>query len=370
MAKDKQKKTGKGFAWFMVIYTLVFLVLAGAGLYWFWGFMDAYEASRPHKPVEAYMEQLTAEHIVDNCADLIAQVDHNIQSEEDCRNILLEELAGEFTYARKASACTETSQTYVLKSGKQVIGSFTIETTQEDKYGFAPWVFTGETFDMSYLMHNEKVTAIVPEGYAVQINGFTLDESYRTLQESSEFEVLKHYYDQYDLPMYVLNTYEAGPFLRDEFTAELLDPQGESFLFDESFDKNTLIHNCDEATEAELREFVEEFLDIYVIFTGCANDDRYGNYWRVYPYLVPDSNLAKRMLEALDGMQYAQSKGDEVDTVTIHHFVQMAPDVYLCDVTYLVNTIGKEGLVQTTNNTRITIVRQGNKLLVESMISY
>ena len=369
MAK-KKKKSGKGFTWFMVIYTLVLLAVAGTGLYWFWGFMEAYEASRPHKPVEVYMEQLTAEHIVDQCDDLIAQVDHNIQSEEDCRRILLEELAGEFTYARKASACTETSQTYVLKSGKQVIGTFTIETTQRDSYGFAPWAFACEEFDLSYLMTREKVSATVPQGYSVQINGFTLDESYLTIREESEFEVLKNYYDDYELPKYVLETYEAGPFLRDTFAAELRDPQGNPFVFDESFDKNALFHNCEEATEAELKAFVEEFLDIYVIFTGCANDDRYGNYWRVYPYLVPESNLARRMLEALDGMQYAQSKGDEVDTVMIHHSVEMASDVYLVDVTYLVNTIGREGMVQTTNNTRITIVRQGNKLLVESMISY
>ena len=369
MAKNK-KKSGKKFVWFMVIYTLIFVMLAGAGLFWFWGFMEAYEASRPHKPVEAYMQQLTAEHIVDNCTDLIAQVDHNIQSEEDCRNILLEELAGEFTYARKASACTETSQTYVLRIGKQVIGYFTTETTQEDGYGFAPWVFSGAEFDLSYLLTQEKVSAVVPDGYAVRINGFTLDESYIVRQDEEEFEVLKHYYDDFKLPMYVLNTFEAGPFLREEFTAELLDPQGEIFVFDESFDKNILIHNCDEATEKELSEFVNKFLDIYVIFTGCANDDRINNFNRIKPYIVPNSDLIYRMEAALDGMQFAQSLGDKVDTVTIHHFVQMAADVYLCDVTYLVNTIGREGMVQTTNNTRITIVRQDNKLLVESMISY
>jgi hypothetical protein len=369
MAKNK-KKSGKKFVWFMVIYTLIFVLLAGAGLYWFWGFMEAYEASRPHKPVEAYMQQLTAEHIVDNCADLIAQVDHNIQSEEDCRNILLDELAGEFTYARKASACTETSQTYVLKIGRQVIGSFTTETTQKDEYGFAPWVFSGEEFDLSYLLTKQTVSATVPEGYNVRINGFILDDTYLTESKETEFEVLEDYYGKYELPMFVLNTYEAGPFLREEFVAELLDPQGEIFVFDETFDKNLLIHNCDEATEKELTKFVKKFLDLYVIFSGCANDDRFNNFKQMMPYLVPGSDLVKRMEAALDGMQFAQSRGDKVDTVTIHHMVQMDADVYMVDVTYLVNTIGREGMVQTTNNTRITIVRQNNSLLVESMISY
>ena len=151
---------------------------------------------------------------------------------------------------------------------------------------------------------------------------------------------------------------------------EVVDANGDPFTYDESFDPNSLIELKDEAVGAELESFVEEFLDAYVIFAGCANDSRYANYSNVIRYVVPESNLAKRMKEALDGLQYAQSRGDEVDTVTFHHLVQLSQEAYMCDVTYLVNTTGREGVVQTTTNVKMVLVRSGDKLLVESMIGY
>ncbi len=370
MAKKRNQHKGMGFAIAMVVYALVFLGATGYGLYWFWGCMEAYEASRPQKPIDSYMERISADHVLESCDDLLAQVDLNIQSQEACMQILEEALSGEFSYARKASACTEDTQVYVLKCGKQVIGSFTIEAGQKDDYGFRPWYLSHESFDLSYLMGSQTITVQAPEGYQVYVNGVQLDESYITEQERTQYDFLKDFYQDYDLPEFVLNTYEAGPFLNAEFEMEVYDPQGKAFTYDESFDKDSLIHYADTEMVQELDDFVEEFLDVYVLFSGCANDDRYGNYYKVSQYVVPGSGLAKRMLEALDGMLYAQSKGDEVAGITVHHYVQLDENTFLCDVTYLVDTTGREGVVQTTTNARILITRQSGKLLVESMMGY
>ena len=368
----KTKKKGVGFAVFMVVYALLALVGIGFGLKWFWGFIAAYEASRPHIPVEAYMETVTPEKVVAGSQALIDQTDENLQNPEEVRQYLLDSISEPITYARKASSCTETSQTYVLRSGSQVIGSFTIVSGCPDKYGFTPWTLEGEEFDLSYLMGTEKITVTIPDGLGIQVkvNGVVLDESYIVNTESTEFEVLEDFYGKYDLPVFTLHTYEAGPFLGDAVSLEVLDSEGNPFVYDESFDPNVLIELADETVTAELDAFVEEFLDAYVLFAGCANDSRYANYSNVIRYVVPESNLAKRMKEALDGLQYAQSRGDVVDTITVHHMVQLAADTFLCDVTYLVNTTGNEGVVQTTTNVKMVIVRSAGKLLVESIIGY
>lgn len=368
----KKKKKGMGFAIFMVVYAVLALVGIGFGLKWFWGFISAYEASRPHIPIDAYMEQMNPERVVDGCAELLEQTDSNLQPPEELRQFMLDSLTGPITYARKASACTETKQVYVLRSGSQVVGSFTIVSGAEDKYGFAPWSLEGEEFDLSYLMGTEKITVTIPQdcGIQVSVNGVVLDESYIVDTQSSEFALLEDFYDKYDLPMFTLVTYEAGPFLGEKLSFEVVDANGDPFTYDESFDPNSLIELKDEAVSAELESFVEEFLDAYVIFAGCANDSRYANYSNVIRYVVPESNLAKRMKEALDGLQYAQSRGDEVDTVTFHHLVQLSQEAYMCDVTYLVNTTGREGVVQTTTNVKMVLVRFGDKLLVESIIGY
>lgn len=370
MAKKKQKRGGLWFGLGMVLYAVIVLGAAAFGLKWLWGFLESYEASRPYIAIDAYMEKLTREHIVDSCADLLDQVDTNIQSEESCRQIMMDALSEDITYARKASECTEDKQVFVLRSGKQVVGSFSIVTTAPNAHGFKPWTFDSEEFDLSFLMGSETISVTVPEGYPVSVNGVTLDQSYIISTETEKFDVLEDYYEDYDLPVFTLHTYQAGPFLKQEFTMEVTDAAGNPFVYDESFDKYALIHNLDENETKTLDAFLEEFLDVYVLFAGCANDDRYTNYGKVTQYVVPDSNLAKRMREALDGMMYAQSRGDEVDSILVNHYVRLSEGVYLCDVTYKVNTTGNEGVVQTTTNCHMILVETGGKLLVESMMGY
>lgn len=376
MAKKNVKKFSKGknstlrFIIGMMIYAVIFLVAVGFGMAMFWNYMEAYEASRPSVAIDAYMEQLTPEHIVDSSSDLIDLVDHSIQSEEECRLVLLEAVSGDLTYARKASECTDTKQVYMIRIGRQVIGSFIIEAAEPDKYNFTPWKFVSESFDLSFLLTFENFKVTVPEGYPVTVNGITLDDSYVTDEVSEKFEVLKDYYKDYDLPMFVLKTYETGPFL-GEVTLEVVDLEGNPFEYDpETFDPNVLINNCSANEESKLDTFMKEFLKRYVVFTGCANDAREANYARVIELVVKGSNLAKRMYDAIDGLQFAQSKGDEIASIVINHRVKLEEGCYLVDVTYLVNTTGREGVVQTTNNARIIVVEENGKFLVESLIIY
>ena len=371
MAKKKhRKRSGIGFAVFCVVWAVLLLTATGFGLYWLWGCMEGYEASRPHIAIDKYMSKITKEYIIDHSDELLSKVDFNIQSREDCTQIVMDALEGEISYARKASACTEDKQVYVVRWGKQVVGSFTIVTTEADEYGFKPWIFQEEQYDLSDLMGTETVTVRAPEGYSVMVNGYVLDESYIISTETAEYDVFEDYYDDYDLPKYVMHTYEAGPFLNAMYEPEVYSPQGQSVVLDESFAPYSLIPELEEGEREELESFLAEFLDIYVIFAGCANDNRQANYWKVIQYVVPDSNLAERMRAALEGLQYAQSRGDQVADIDIHYLYALSEDAYLFDVTYYVDTTGQEGVVRTTTNARMVIIRSADKLLVESMISY
>lgn len=367
--KQNTKRKGMGFALFMAIYAVLALTGIFFGLKWFWGFMEAYEASRPHIPIDRYMAELTPEHIVENSDVILENADFHIQSEEECREYLHSAVSGELSYARKASACTDTLQTYVIRSGDQVIGSFSIEATDQDEYGFTPWAFKEEQFDLSFLMGTETISVTVPEGCIVVVNGAQLDESYITLRETRQYALLEELYGSYEVPELLLCTYEAGPFLNAEFEMTVYDATGRPFEMDENFDELALIALKDPKTEERLKSFVEEFLDIYVIFAGCANDSHQKNYERVIRYVVPGSKLAQRM-DDLEGMQFAQSRGDEVAGIDIHHYVKLSEGRYLCDVTYKVDTTGYEGVVQTTTNAKLIIVESGDKLLVEAMIQY
>ena len=144
MAKKNVKQKGMGFAIFMVVYAVLGIAGICFGLKWFWGFMTSYEASRPHVAIDAYMATVTRERIVEDCDVVIEKADFNIQSEEECLQYLMDAVQGEITYARKASASTDTVQTFVIRSGDQVIGSFTIEALQNVPDGMGQGVYYWE----------------------------------------------------------------------------------------------------------------------------------------------------------------------------------------------------------------------------------
>lgn len=369
MAK-KRKNRGMGFACFMAVYAVIALAAIAVGLVWFWGYIEAYEASRPHVAIDAYLEKMTKERIVERCSTVLEQTDLNIQNEEECLGYLRDALKGEITYARKASASTDTQHTYILRCRSRVVGSFVIEASREDRYGFRQWEFREDHFDLSELMGTEVISITVPQGYEVRVNGVTLNDSYIVDEQTRKYAILEEFYGSYELPEMVLQTYQAGPFLNVTFEIEAFDPEGNPFLMDESFDENVMIRLGDETVKQELDQFLEAFIGSYVLFSGCANDNPYGNYAQVMHYVVPDSKLAKHMREALDGLIYAKSKGDEVADIFVNHYISLSEGSYLCDVTYKVDTIGQQGLVQTTSNAKILIVRSGDALLVESMIGY
>lgn len=365
---QKQKKKKRSFGWFilgMVIYAVVFLTAAFFGLRYLWDYMEAYENARPKYALNDYMESLTDDHICDMAQSLIDQIDHNIQSEEECRAVIKETISGGVTYAKKSAECTDTRQVYVLRSGKQVIGQFAIEAQAADEYGFTPWTFAEESFDFSFLI-GESVSMTAPDNYIVSANGHQLGSEYITV-DNIHYEYLEEYYEEYDLPHQV--TYEAGPIL-GELELTVADADGNPVVLSEDADESLFFHNCTAEETEKLDEFTAEYVERYVAFTGSNKNTRNGTYKELLNYVVSSSDLASRLNAALDGLQFGQSKGDEIVSITANHQVRLEEGTYLCDITYEVDTTGKKGVVRTTTNAKLIIVETRGGLKVESMNIY
>lgn len=369
MAKGKFVKAKKRRFWpfllFMLIYAAVVLCFVEHALGGFWDYIAAYEDSRIKYVLSGYMDNLTAEHVTDLSQDVIAQVDHNIQSEEECREYIANSLSAGFSYAKKSSESTDTRHVYVLRSGKQVIGQFVMEVVREDEYGFTYWEVTDESFDMSYLV-GTTVSATAPDNYTVSVNGTDLDSSY-LIGDPIEYDVLKKFYDDYELPTMV--TYQAGPFLGN-FEMVVSDTQGNAVDMDAVEDLNALAQNCTEGQVTELDSFVDEFLQRYVTYMGGSNKSAATNLKNLLKYVVKDSDFADRMEGALVGQKASQSKGDVIVDIQNNYFFRLKDGWYMCDVTYLVDTKGKEGVVRTTNNVRIIVVETDDGLRVQTVYNY
>ena len=349
----------------MGIYAIVFLAAAALGLRVFWDFIGAYEASRPENTIDAYVSQLEGEEIAEGCGELVAMVDHDLQTEEECRQVILEAVSGGVTYAKKTSESTDSRMVYALRCGSRVIGTVTLGTVSTDEFGFSQWEVEQTEFDLSYLLE-QPAAVTVPGEFTVAVNGRTLDEGYIT-ESGIAYEVLEAFYDDYQLPTMV--TYEAGPFLGD-VDVEILAPGGESVVMDENTDYGSFLDNCSEDDKRRLAAFADQFLARYVAFTGSAHKSSENNYAKLLPYVVMGSDLHKRMSMALDGLSWAQSNGDRLISITYNHFISIGDGRYICDASYEVDTSGREGVVRTTNYVRFVIVDMAGGPRVEMLTSY
>lgn len=362
----KVKKARWGlFIFIMFLYASAFLGATVYGLKYLWNYLDSYENSRPKNTVSAYMDNLTDAHIIDMGIGVMDQIDSNLQSEEECRAIIQEALSGGVTYAKKSKECTDTRQVYVLRSGGQVIGQFAIESGVADEFGFTVWSLKEESFDFSFLI-GETVSTTVPSTYQVSVNGHVLGSEYIT-EDNIHFEDIEDYYEEYDMPYKV--SYEAGPFL-GQLEMTVADPEGNPVTVDENTDWSSLYHNCTAEESVMLDGFTEAFVERYVAFTGSNKNTRYSTHDKLMEYVVADSDLATRLQAAIAGLQFGQSQGDEVVSITTHHQMKLEEGKYLCDITYELDTTGKQGVVRTTTSAKLIIIDTDDGLKLESMNIY
>lgn len=349
----------------MVIYAVIFLAVIGIGLGILWSYMDAYENSRPMNTVKAYVASVTEDDFCEGSEALLAQLDSRIQSREEACNVIRASVTEPLSYAKKTSECTEDRQVYVLRSGKQVIGQFTISAGEAEKFGFRVWSVTEKSFDFSHLLA-DAVSLTVPKEYTVRVNGSALDETYIT-KTGIEYTALEEFYDDYTLPEMV--TYTAGNFL-GEVSVDALDASGNAVQITEDMDMNSLLPACDQAVAEEITTLSREFLYHYVVYTSSSTGSVSYNYVRVIRHLVPECELAKRLATAMDGLQYAQSWGDTLKEVNVNRMVDLGDGYYMCDLTYIVETYSRAGLIQQTSNVKLVIRETNVGLRIEAMTRY
>lgn len=348
----------------MALYALVALIAIDCGLRWFWNYMDAYEQSRPHIPLDAYMEELTAEYVADRCDELISTIDHNVQTEEQCRQVILDALQGNFTCAKKTAESGEDHHVYVIRCGAKVIGTMEMDRQGENVEGFIPWQVTKDSFDLSYLL-TPSLSITVPEEFTVSALGNPLSREYIT-EQGIQYSLVEEFYEKYALPSMV--TYTAGPFL-GEGALTVADPSGNLVSITEDTDMNTFLNNCTAEEISALDTIIRDYLQCYMDFTSCTGNDTTGNYNRLIKHMVPGGELAKRMRNAIDGLYWVSDRGAKLASITTGHYINIGNGRYFCDVTYVVDTKTFSGNVQTTASVKLIFLQTENGLKAESMLS-
>lgn len=360
-----KRKSGSSF--FLVgilVYALIFLALTAWGLGKFRRYLAAYELSRPETAINAYMQRVDAGYLCSGGASAVLErVDLRLQSEEACRSYIESTLTEDISYAKYRAECTEDRLVYMILCGKQPVCKVTLTRGEAGVYGFAPWQVTREEFDLSHITVNT-ASITVPRGYTVLLGEVPLDEAYIT-ETDIPFDALADYYEGYAPPYLV--TYTTGGYLGQQ-ALRAVAPDGKSVA--EGTDPQSLLSNCTDAEVRAMDPLVEGFIQSYVDFSSCADNDLQGHYQRLKEMLVPDCELQKRLYNAIDGLSWTKDRRSEISAITVHHRVDLGGDRYLYDVTYEVDTVLHNGANHETTNARFILAAAEQGFLIADMDTY
>jgi len=371
MAATKVRKKHSAFRFFcgMLVYALLVAVAVFAGCRYLWGVLAdyqvsvdeqqaAYELSKPDNYIKNYVESFDEEHIRAVSKDFVSGLDHKLQSEEDSFEQVKALFDGTIEYNKTFSS--ETKIKYDISCNDILLGN--VDFT----FDGSVWNVESESFSFDWMLNSSRVT--VPCNFTVSCNGFELDDSY-IVESDIPFEILEEFEDTelFEMPYFV--TYEISEYVGDAYF-DVTDFNGKSITIPEGSGQEMFIDNCSEEQIEYLEEYVSRYIPLYIKYTSNADGNRYGNLERLLQYILPGTSLESRMKGALEGLYYAHSRSDTLKELTFNHHMVLGENTYFVDITYLVDTVGNAGLVTTTNNVKLIIVKNERGNFTAAQSSY
>jgi len=367
----RRKKKGMSRKLYGILLTAYVLILVGAAAFALtkvWDYAEEYELAQPTLVMDEYVAKLNASLSNDTIRETVAAMDHEMQSDDECVEIIEDMLGGAVRYTR-GPAPGDGSICYILKCDAGSFGKVYLKEDKsyesESKFGMLPWVVTGEEFDFSGLYTGIQIT--VPESYYVFINGNRLGEEY-IVEKDIPYDVLEDYYDDYEgLPTKVTYRFDriigqAEPVIKDS--------EGKEAVIDGTQDDSQYLRHCSDREKESLLNFGKGFCKEYYIFMAGKYDPTYG-YQRLMPYVKLGSDLDERLKLAIDGLYYAHTQGVTTDSVEINDAMWLADGLYLAMYTTTYTTHGADGTIeQKSDNMKLIIVETAGEYRAVSQELY
>ena len=369
MARRRKKHGSVLYTIVLMLYTLALIVAACYGLTLVWTYAENYEKARPENTMDAYIDNLSRNLWNDGVAETIAAMPHEVQSDEECKELVKAMLNDELSYSRMPGG-SESDKTisYKLLCGGNTFGKVTLirDPNVESKESSikipligdvlseqAPWIVSEEEFDFNGLYSSVSIT--VPEVYSVSLNGVKLGEEY-IVERDIPYDVLKDYYAQYPaLPKKV--TYQFDNVF-GHLTPVVYNEKGEETVIDNTKDDSQFIKPVDEAIVSRLSDFALEFSDAYLSFSAAVADPMY-SYSKLMPYIQLGGDLDLRLKQAMDGAgNWGHTTSYRFESGQLNRATDVGDGFYILEVSAVTVTTfpnhGENGVV--TDNNGLTII--------------
>lgn len=340
MSKKKKRKIGTAVYWtFLCLYTLVLCAAVCFGLSKVWKYAEEYEASRPNKAIDAYIEELNENFWNSSMSDTIADMEHEVQTDSECKEFVQGLLDGGISYAR--TTCNDPKKlAYNLKCDNGVIGKVIIseDESYKDKveFGMIPWKIDSDEFDFNGLYSS--VTVTVPADYSVALNGVTLGSQY-IVEEGIHMDLLDAYYADYpNLPTKV--TYKFDHII-GKLEPVIYNAAGEETVIDEAKGDSQYITFADEVTVSKLTEFVEKFEQCFRKYSSGVGSIQL-NYEALLGYIIKGGDIDTRLLAAQDGLAWSHTNAVQVESTVINNVIQLDSTTWIVNETTKVTAYGPQ----------------------------
>ena len=344
---EKKKTPLHGIAGGMLLYALVFFALLIGASRPLWKYLAAYEDSGANKAMDRYVQSFDETHIRAVSEPFFQQLDLGLQNEQQAFDEVVKSMSGPLRYAQKGG--DELHATYAVRSDTRTLGTVTLWKEPDPDFGFSPWQVESESFDFSWLLGADEIT--VPDDWHLYCNGTLLDESYRT-GDKQAYEMLKDFYDDSRFQLPYLVRYRVENIVgKAPFT--MTDRNGNRMGAPEGYTEAELLANCSEQEQEQIKKLLDSFLPRYIMCLSNANDNAYGNYAALKPYVVEGSDIDRRVRDNIEGQTWAQSRGDTVEERQDNLLMKLGGGYYLADISYTLDTVGHQGHVKSLNNARI-----------------
>ena len=301
------------------------LVAAVIFIWWLNGFLEDYEEAQPKHVADAIFEKYYKSGDFSLLAEKCAE-SNPFESAEAVGAYLRENYAGA-EMSCTTGASKNGAPTYIVKVGDYKISSFTLKE-REDKTSRGWETYEEGDFEVYY--DTAKLTVIAPTGYAVEIDGTALTDSFIAergiLSPEAEANLLP---EGVEGVTYVKYTVEG---LLEDPQIKATSPEGRvaPVTYEEKDGAYHAYPLFDEALEAQLSEYVVEAVSQYALM--MSDDQYWGN---VSQYFDPESAIYD---DAQDVSQYTWFQLDH-DSASIRdssasQFLRYGEDVFSCRVKF------------------------------------
>ena len=359
----REKRRGSRFGLGLLIYCLVFLVLACAALFVLRLYLQAYEDSRSGNCIDRFLFSCAEGELDPVWTASLTGLDERLDSEEDLRAFVRDRILK--ADCREIRSDSQSEKRYGLfDADGQCFARLTMHQAGEEHWGFRNWEVDNIECELGAYTHEYEIT--VPSDYRVCLGETELDERF-IAEADIPYPVLEAFRDLVPrLPTMV--RYKLGPTLRSE-PLRVLTPGGRE-IPEEDQNETYYLSNCSSTVREQLESFSLDYLNAYLPYAGDLRRGGIGFWADLRDKIVRGGELEERLVSIRNNFGFGNTRSIKIVDHTLNLCVDFKDGHYLVDILYRTETEGLHGLVEEDNQVRLLILERDGFYYTEAMVNY